>query len=202
MNAEQENTDERFTKEDLSDLAARLESSALSEVEAGTAGAEFLVLATFSNLVIWEWPVSAKLQKVVNLIVAKSLLRGKLPAQKKSRPKGKGIDGELVAKKYLKMRSAGVKYDAAAQQLAETFSKDARQIMRLVEQHRPQVEAMKLLQQFSEPFPELLELLNEMRALKIKARRHRISLDENKLKIQESSMTAGLDDRISAVLKG
>lgn len=131
-----------------------IELSVLADLENGKGGAEYSVLDTLAKFVLGGVEVSPKFQRVVNLIITRSLLENRLPQKKNGRPKDHtGIDGELVASMYSELLDGGSSYADAVSKLAAEFHKDERQIMRIVKEYKKIVAAKKYMRSLSEHFP-------------------------------------------------
>ena len=104
-------------------------------------GAEWACLEYFAGSVIAGSKIEPKLQEVVNLIIAKSLIFEALPIKKLGRPKLQESEdlGKEVAQEYWDLRDSGSSYSDAAGHLAEKVHKDERHVMRLVEKHKKSV---------------------------------------------------------------
>ena len=148
--------------------------------------------------------IGADFQNAANYIIAKALLKGKLPDQKKGRPKGKnGIDGELVAAEYLELMNGGIGYANAVAQLAATYHKDERQIMRIVSENKRMVVAMKTIREMLKPFPELENEVATLNSLWASTKTHlresadpAISDDQTQRQIQK------IDLQLNEILQG
>ena len=104
-------------------------------------GAEFEALNYFLGTVLVGEKIVPDFQKLINLIVAKSVLVGALPMQKLGRPKVEKLDaiGLQAASRYWEMIDSGVSYDEAVQKLSTEFHKSERHIMRLIAPHKKTV---------------------------------------------------------------
>ena len=104
-------------------------------------GAEWECLEYFVGEVIVGHMIDSDLQRVINLIIAKSFICGALPIKKLSRPKSQEIDniGKEISQEYWDLRDRGTSYSEAAGQLADKFHKDERHVMRFVEKHKKSV---------------------------------------------------------------
>lgn len=104
-------------------------------------GAECDALNYFSGAVIFGEKIAPDFQKLINLIVAKSVLNGALPIQKLGRPKVKKLDliGLEAAHLYWRLIDSGVAYGEAVQQVSSEFHKSDRHIMRLIAPHKKTV---------------------------------------------------------------
>lgn len=101
-------------------------------------GAELEALWQLADHVIWEQPIEPDLQRLVNLILAKSIVQGTLPSMKRGRPKNENVEqlGKEVAQAYWDMRDGGKSYADTVAWLSERVHKDERHIMRMVEAHK------------------------------------------------------------------
>ncbi len=104
-------------------------------------GAEWDCLRRFTDLMIVGDAIDDELQRLVNLIVAKSFVGQALPKMRRGRPKSDELDslGREVAQRYWDMRDAGVGYSEAVTRLAEDIHKDERHVMRPVEKNKKSV---------------------------------------------------------------
>jgi hypothetical protein len=147
----------------MEEIQRTLETHALRALAEGEVDAEFQVLDTLTKAVLLGSEVGADFQEVANLVMAKSLVRGKLPSQKQGRRKGRsGVDGRVIAKQYIELRAGGASYESAVAQLASTYHKDERQITRIVQANRKVVESMEMLSEVSKIGPELSEVFAEL----------------------------------------
>lgn len=114
------------------------EEEALHDLANGKPGAEFHLLDILRSGVQCGFPMAVDFQKAANLIIAKSMLLGKLPAPKKGRPKKSEPTevGLKVATQYLKMMEEGHGYQKTVSELAATFHKEERRIMHIVKENR------------------------------------------------------------------
>lgn len=113
------------------------EEDALQDLANGKPGAEFHLLEILRCGVQCGFPMAADFQKAANLIIAKSMLLRKLPAPKKGRPISKpGKVGLKITTQYLTMMDEGQGYQKSVDELADTFHKNGRQIMRIVKENR------------------------------------------------------------------
>lgn len=101
-------------------------------------GAELEALWQFAEHVIWEQPIAPDFQRLVNLLLAKSIVKGALPNMKRGRPKSESVEqlGEKVAQAYWDMRDSGLSYAETVAWLSERVHKDERHIMRMVEANK------------------------------------------------------------------
>lgn len=106
-------------------------------------GAEWDALTKLTDCVIWGLDIDPDLQRLVNLIVAKSLVQGGLPSMKRGRPKSDETEqlGRDVAQAYWDLRDEGTPYAEAVATVSERFHKDERHIMRMVKAHTEEVGA-------------------------------------------------------------
>ena len=187
-----------------------IESNVLANLENGKGGAEYGVLDSLAKFVLDGVEVSPKFQRVVNLIITRSLLQNRLPQKKNGRPKDHtGIDGELVASKYGELMDGGSSYADAVSKLTTEFHKDERQIMRIVKENKKIVAAKKYMRSLSEHFPnnevakELNELTSELVSLMDEFKKHqRKRIDpQSKLDV-DRKLIAQLDKQILAVASG
>jgi hypothetical protein len=104
-------------------------------------GAEFDALKYLLSAVVVGENIDPDFQKLINVIVAKSVLVGALPMQKLGRPKVEKLDaiGLQAASRYWEMIDSGVSYDEAVQKLSSEFHKSERHIMRLIAPHKKTV---------------------------------------------------------------
>jgi hypothetical protein len=104
-------------------------------------GAEFEALNYFLGAVLAGEKIVPDFQKLINLIVAKSVLIGALPMQKLGRPKVEKLDsiGLEAAYRYWNLIDSGVPYEEAVQQVSSEFHKSDRHIMRLIAPHKKTV---------------------------------------------------------------
>lgn len=104
-------------------------------------GAEFDALKYLLGAVVVGENIDPDFQKLINVIVAKSVLVGALPMQKLGRPKVEKLDaiGLQAASRYWEMIDSGVSYDEAVQKLSSEFHKSERHIMRLIAPHKKTV---------------------------------------------------------------
>jgi hypothetical protein len=114
---------------------------ALQALAKGENGAEWHMFDVLEDAVVSGKTIEPVFQTVVNVIVAKAFLLGKLPAKRKGRPKdAEGIMlGECVASRYYFLVDAGASYKEAVAQVAREFCKDERHIMRLVSEYKHRV---------------------------------------------------------------
>lgn len=104
-------------------------------------GADRECLEYFTDQVVWGEEISSDLQKIVNLLLAKSVISGSLPVMKLGRPKSQKLEelGLQIANDYWNLRDSGVSYSDAVGQLALKIHKDERHVMRLIEKHKKSV---------------------------------------------------------------
>lgn len=114
------------------------ENRALRSLRKAGNGSEWGVLEALAQAVISGKKVDPFFQSVVNAIVAKAVISGKLPAKKKGRPAVDQFDsiGWDVAFQYFALKDGGVSYDDAVAQVANKFHKDERTVMRLVKANK------------------------------------------------------------------
>ena len=101
-------------------------------------GAAMEALSYFAELVTFEQPIDPDLQRLTNLILAKSILEGALPASKRGRPKSDDVEqlGKDVAQIYWEMRDGGKSYADTVALISGQVHKDERHIMRMVEANK------------------------------------------------------------------
>jgi len=117
-------------KLEIVDFTTRL----IDAIRAGRNGAEAELLAHFAV------EVSQSLQEIVNAVMAKAVLTGRLPAFKaRGRPRAQANPGEAIAQRYFDLMDRGVGYATAIETLTVEFHKEERQIMRLVKTHKASV---------------------------------------------------------------
>lgn len=118
------------------------EELALQELRDGKSEAELHVLEGFAHVVLLEKKISPVLQAVVNAIVAKVVISGKLPQKKRGRPVNifEGVTSWEVAERYLELYDSGLGYADVVEKMTIEFHKEERQIMRLVQECRAAVE--------------------------------------------------------------
>lgn len=104
-------------------------------------GAESEALKWFARLVVFGSPIDPLFQDLVNLILAKAVIVGALPMDKRGRPKREALEsiGLEVAHRYWELMDAGAGYPETVEMLAQAFSKSERHIMRLVAKHKGSV---------------------------------------------------------------
>lgn len=104
-------------------------------------GAESEALKRFAELVVFGSPIDPLFQDLVNLILAKAVIVGALPMDKRGRPKRDALEsiGLEVAHRYWDLMDAGAGYPETVEMLAQAFSKSERHIMRLVAKHKGSV---------------------------------------------------------------
>lgn len=107
-------------------------------VAEGANGAEFEVLELLMSSVLWGEKIPPRLQKIANIVVAKSILIGALPLRKLGRPKLEGLDktGLRAAWLYFDLVDSGSKYEAAVAAVAKEICKSERHVMRLIAKHK------------------------------------------------------------------
>lgn len=98
-------------------------------------GSAWEVLENFSLKIIYGQPIDPDLQRLVNLIIAKSFLEGALPNMRRGRPKSNDVEemSMEVAQMYWDLRDGGKSYADAVEIIANQIYKDERHIMRMVE---------------------------------------------------------------------
>ncbi|MBD8051350.1 translation initiation factor IF-2 N-terminal domain-containing protein [Limnohabitans radicicola] len=98
-------------------------------------GSAWEVLENFSLKIIYGQPIDPDLQRLVNLIIAKSFLEGALPNMRRGRPKSDDVEemSMEVAQMYWDLRDGGKSYADAVEIIANQIYKDERHIMRMVE---------------------------------------------------------------------
>lgn len=98
-------------------------------------GSAWEVLENFSLKIIYGQPIDTDLQRLVNLIIAKSFLEGALPNMRRGRPKSDDVEemSMEVAQMYWDLRDGGKSYADAVEIIANQIYKDERHIMRMVE---------------------------------------------------------------------
>ncbi|MFY7863876.1 hypothetical protein [Roseateles sp.] len=101
-------------------------------------GAEWEALRLFGELIIGGHEIDPLLQRLVNLIIARSFVSGTLPSMRRGRPKSeKTVQlGEQIARAYWDMRDSGVGYTEATAALSAKYHKEVRHISRMVEKHK------------------------------------------------------------------
>lgn len=127
---------------------AEFEELALQSLRDGETGAEWGVLERLVSVVLSGKSVDPNFQAVVNAIVAKVVVSGKLPGQRRGRPPLMldGADGARIADRYLELTDGGMNSADAIEQVAVAFPKDDgtrlddRHIRRLVAENRPWLE--------------------------------------------------------------
>lgn len=116
------------------------EERALQALAKNENGAEFAILELLGAIVMSGEKAGASFQLVANVIVAKSVLNGKLPLKKRGRPKNPdGLNAYDVAIRYFAIKDSGLSYENAVGQIAATLHKDERHIMRLVREAAPMI---------------------------------------------------------------
>lgn len=107
-------------------------------VAEGANGAEFEVLEMLTSSVLWGEKIPPRLQKIANIVVAKSILIGALPLRKLGRPKLEGLDktGLKAARLYFDLVDSGSKYEAAVAAVDKETCKSERHVMRLIAKHK------------------------------------------------------------------
>lgn len=121
---------------------------ALQGLRDGESGAELHVLEGLAHLVLSGKEISPAFQLVVNAIVAKAVLSGKLPTNSKGRPANfmHGADGWSIANRFLELTDNGKKYAEAIEQVADEFPQNTgkrmsdRRIEQLVKENKPGIE--------------------------------------------------------------
>ena len=110
---------------------------ALKELYNGKNGGDLNVLQVFSRAVVNGQAIEENFQLVVNAIVAQSVFREKLPSNPKGRPIKPDMDyGYDVAYRYFELKDSGVSYSDSVAEVAASFHKDERHIMRLVKENK------------------------------------------------------------------
>lgn len=120
------------------------EESALGSLRDGGSGAELYVLEGLAHVVLSGKKVNPVFQAVVNAIVAKAVISGKLPANARGKPANfmTGPNGGGIAERHLELMDGGMNYAAAIEKVANEFQKDGgnkisdRQIERLVAENK------------------------------------------------------------------
>lgn len=86
-------------------------------------GAEWDALHELTDRVIFGLDIDPDLQRLVNLIVAKSFVQGGLPSMKRGRPKSDETEqlGRDVAQAYWDLRDGGTPYAEAVAMVSERF---------------------------------------------------------------------------------
>lgn len=125
------------------------ERLALQGLRDGESGAELHVLEGLAHIVLAGKIVSPVLQAVVNAIVAKAVISGKLPANARGTPAANFMDrtdGPGIAIRHFELTDGGMNYAAAIEQVAAEFPKgdgnkmSDRQIERLVAENKSWIE--------------------------------------------------------------
>ena len=118
------------------------EEQTLQSLRDGENGAEWDILERLVLVVLSGEKIDPVFQSVVNAIVAKAVISGKLPYRSRGRPADLlgGVSGWSVAERYLELRDSGLLYRDAVAGVAAEFHKDERHIMRLVKESRSGVE--------------------------------------------------------------
>lgn len=180
------------------DFLHEIQEQEIERVLSGEPGAEFRALATLAKFVMWGAPIQDNFQSIINLIVAKALFKGRLPQQKIGRPKLLyGVNGTEVAEWYLALMASGVGYAEAVTSLAEKYNKSERQIMRIVEENRIEVEAMQEIEEASTLNEELAEVFSQLKAMKEQKDDHRRRrLDPDFMSAEDQRLIAEIDLRI------
>lgn len=131
----------RITLEKATGPCESEEDRRLKAVAEQANGAEWECLEYFAGEVIGGHKIDRDLQRVINLIIAKSFICEALPIKKLGRPKSQEIDniGKEISQEYWNLRDRGTSYSEAVGQLADKFHKDERHVMRFVEKHKKSV---------------------------------------------------------------
>jgi len=134
------------TGEPRKEIVIECESESVTLLRAVAArenGAEWDALHELTDRVIFGLDIDSDLQRLVNLIVAKSFVQGGLPSMKRGRPKSDETEqlGRDVAQAYWDLRDGGTPYAEAVATVSERFHKDERHIMRMVKAHTEDVGA-------------------------------------------------------------
>lgn len=110
----------------------------LRAVAGGGNGAEWDTLKSFTESIVFGLAVDPLMQRLVNIIIARSFVTGALPSMRRGRPKSDETErlGEEIARAYWDMRDSGMGYAEAAAELSAKYHKDERHIMRSVEKHK------------------------------------------------------------------
>lgn len=177
---------------------------AFSALASNENGAAHAALVTFSNLLLGGEAIDPDFQKVVNALFVRSFFLEQLPPKKKGRPKNRQWnEGHKVATLYLNLKDAGVKYGEAVAQVAATFHKDERNVMRLVKEYRHLVGDTK---QQREATREWLRFLASMTSAEATAYRELASeailkvLARTEANAAERNLIVELDSMIQEVL--
>lgn len=125
----------------LRQIEIRLEPESqknLRAVATGENGAEWDTLKSFTESIVFGRAVDPLMQRLVNIIIARSFIKGALPSMRRGRPKSDETErlGEEIARAYWDMRDSGMGYAEAATELSAKYHKDERHIMRSVEKHK------------------------------------------------------------------
>jgi len=106
-------------------------------IQENVSGAEIACLRELASNVIWEQPIDPLLQFLANTIVAKAVIQGSLPSERRGRPKDDGMQefGETVAREFWTMRDSGTPYKNAIQTLSERYHKDERHLSRVIKSY-------------------------------------------------------------------
>lgn len=106
-------------------------------------GAEFDALEYLLGAVLCGENLDPEFQKLINLLIAKSVVGGSLPLRKLGRPKRDDLDsiGLDAAMRYWEMIDSGSSYDAAVERLSVEFHKSERHMMRLIAEHKKRIGA-------------------------------------------------------------
>lgn len=104
-------------------------------------GAEYEALEYLLGAVIRGEKVPSSLQKLINIIVAKSLFFGALPLRKLGRPKQEELDvvGLNAAERYWELVDSGVSYQEAVETVSTEIHKSERHVMRFVAKHKKEI---------------------------------------------------------------
>lgn len=107
-------------------------------VAGGENGAEWDFLSEFAGMVILGAEIDPNQQRLVNLIVAKSVIQGALPLRRVGRPKESRTDdlAMVVSTEYWDFLDSGRTSVEAVERLSAKFHKTERQIFRYVEAKR------------------------------------------------------------------
>lgn len=126
------------------------EELALQSLREGEGRAELDILERLVSVVLSGGKVNPVFQSVVNAIVAKAVISGKLPTERKGRPVNfmHRAPAWAIAERYLELMDGGLTtYAEAIERVADEFLKDDgnrmsdRQIERLVREVKPAVES-------------------------------------------------------------
>jgi hypothetical protein len=109
------------------------EDRALEALADNENGAEYEILKQLAETLLSGEQVAPMFQVVVNAIVAKAVLCGRLPLKKRGRPESiDGVNACDVAIRYFELVDNGCSYEDAVTQVADSLHKDKRHVMRLV----------------------------------------------------------------------